>query len=67
MHGASYVDSALAEAQGRIGRSWGCPALRTAVARELIDQIRDGGVLFSYYPDPNWLERSRFLGGCGAA
>ena len=55
MHGAPYVDASLATTQGRIGRSWGCPALREAVARQVIDTIRDGGVIFSYYPDSNWL------------
>jgi len=67
MHGAPYVDASLAAAQGRIGRSWGCPALRTTIARQVIDRIRGGGVVFSYYPDPNWLTSSRFLGGCRAA
>ena len=66
MHGAAYVDGALATTQGRIGRSWGCPALREAVARNVIDTIRGGGVIFSYYPDADWLKTSRFLNGCGA-
>ena len=61
MHGASYVDPQLAATQGRIGRSWGCPALRTAVATKVIDRIRGGGVIFSYYPDQEWLKGSRFL------
>jgi hypothetical protein len=65
MHGAPYVSAALGETQGRIGRSWGCPALREGVAREVIDTIRGGGLIFSYYPDSNWLKRSRFLNGCG--
>jgi hypothetical protein len=65
MHGASYVDPQLAASQGRIGRSWGCPALRTAVATKVIDRIRGGGVIFSYYPDQDWLKSSRFLHGCG--
>jgi hypothetical protein len=64
MHGAPYVDAALAKRQGRIGRSWGCPALREAIARDIIDTIRGGGVIFSYYPDQNWLSTSRFL-NCG--
>ena len=64
MHGAPYVDASLATTQGRIGRSWGCPALREAVARQVIDTIRDGGVIFSYYPDSNWLNSSRFLNSC---
>ena len=64
MHGAPYVNEALARSQGRIGRSWGCPALREAVARDIIDTIRGGGVIFSYYPDDEWLNESRFL-TCG--
>jgi hypothetical protein len=63
VHGAPYVDASLAAAQGRIGRSWGCPAVRTAVARQLIDTIQGGGAIFSYYPDQNWLKSSRFLQG----
>ena len=64
MHGAPYVDASLASAQGRIGRSWGCPALREAIARHVIDTISGGGVIFSYYPDSNWLKSSRFLNAC---
>jgi hypothetical protein len=65
MHGAPYVDATMARSQGRLGRSWGCPALREAVARDVIDTIRGGGVIFSYYPDAHWLKSSRFLNGCG--
>jgi hypothetical protein len=61
MHGAPYVDAEFATKQGRLGRSWGCPALREAVARQVIDTVRGGGVIFSYYPDQKWLTSSRFL------
>jgi hypothetical protein len=61
MHGAPYVNETLARQQGRIGRSWGCPALREAIARDVIDTVRGGGVIFSYYPDQDWLTASRFL------
>lgn len=67
MHGAPYVSAQIAASQGRIGRSWGCPALREAVARQVIDTIRGGGVIFSYYPDRDWLKSSRFLNDCGEA
>jgi L,D-transpeptidase-like protein len=67
MHGAPYVDAKMAASQGRLGRSWGCPALREAVARDVINTIRGGGVIFSYYPDAHWLTTSRFLNGCGSA
>jgi hypothetical protein len=61
MHGAPYVNADVAKANGRLGRSWGCPALREAVARNVIDTVRGGGVIFSYYPDTTWLKTSRFL------
>jgi hypothetical protein len=64
MHGAPYVSEQFARAQGRLGRSWGCPALREAVARELIDRVKGGGLIFAYYPDQEWLSQSPFLGGC---
>src|SRR5262249_25053193 len=66
MHGAAYVDADVAAKLGRLGRSWGCPALREAIARQVIDTIRGGGVIFSYYPDSAWLTESRFL-NCGSA
>lgn len=62
MHGAPYVDPAQALRQGRLGRSLGCPALRSGIARELIDTLKQGQLLFAYYPDPAWLARSRYLG-----
>ena len=66
VHGAKYVDPAVAGASGHVGRSWGCPALRAAVARRVINTVRGGGVIFSYYPDPAWLTTSKFL-HCNAA
>jgi hypothetical protein len=64
MHGAPYVSEDFVRAQGRLGRSWGCPALREGIAREVIDRVKGSGLLFSYYPDPKWLESSRYLGDC---
>ncbi|MGH8078702.1 MAG: murein L,D-transpeptidase catalytic domain family protein [Lysobacter sp.] len=61
MHGADYVDPQQARRQGRLGRSWGCPAVRRAVAHELIDSLKEGQLVFAYYPDSNWLSSSRFL------
>ena len=61
MHGAPYVDAGVAKANGRLGRSWGCPAVREAVAQKVIDTVRGGGVIFSYYPDAAWLKTSKFL------
>ena len=65
MHGAPYVSTAVARTMGRLGRSWGCPALRSGVAREVIDAIKGGSLVFVYYPDERWQQSSRFLGSCG--
>jgi hypothetical protein len=48
MHPADYVTRAFRLANGgRLGRSWGCPALDPAVAPALIERIRAGSVLFA--------------------
>ena len=61
MHGAAYVDPAAAQRQGRLGRSWGCPAVRREVARPIIDDLKGGQFIFSYYPDPQWIAQSKLL------
>lgn len=61
MHGAPYVSEAIIRSQGRLGRSLGCPAVRPAIARQLIDTLRGGSFVFAYYPDKDWLRRSRML------
>ncbi len=66
IHGADYVDPAAGEAQGRLGRSWGCPALRPGIADGVIDVLKEGQFVFSYYPEREWLMRSA-LARCGQA
>jgi hypothetical protein len=66
MHGAPYVSPEFAKANGRLGRSWGCPAVSNDVARPMIDRVKEGGLVFAYYPDDDWLRTSKYLGGCRA-
>jgi hypothetical protein len=61
MHGAPYVSRAAIRALGRLGRSWGCPAVRSEIARKIIDTVRGGSPVFAYYPDKNWLTSSSFV------
>jgi hypothetical protein len=65
MHGADYATEAFAKRHGRLGRSWGCPAVDPAVADAVIDALREGAGLFAYHPAPGWLATSPFL-HCGA-
>ena len=64
MHGASYVSPEFVKANGRLGRSHGCPAVSDVVARKLIDRVKGGGLVFAYYPDADFLKTSKYLGGC---
>lgn len=65
IHGAPYVSEGFVQANGRLGRSWGCPAIRSDIAREMIDRIKESGLVFAYYPNQG-LQKSKFLSGCGA-
>ena len=48
IHGAPYVSAATARANGYLGRSLGCPAVRPEIAHALIDTVKGGGLLFAY-------------------
>ena len=61
IHGADYVNASTAQAQGRLGRSLGCPAVRPEVATPLIHAVKAGGLLFAYYPERSWLDKSSYL------
>ena len=61
MHGAQYVSREAIRALGRLGRSWGCPAVSMSVAHKIIDTIRGGSPVFAYYPAKRWLSASAFL------
>jgi len=61
LHGAAYVSYEAVKVLGRLGRSWGCPAVSSLVSKKIIDTIRGGSAVFAYYPDKAWLTSSAFL------
>jgi hypothetical protein len=61
MHPAAYVNEGMAQSHGRMGRSWGCPALNPQIAQPVINTIKGGSVILAYYPDKNWLNHSQYL------
>ena len=68
MHGAWYVSAEHARNQGRLGRSWGCPALSQKMARPVIDTIKGGSFIFSYSGDESWIRTaSNSQSSCPAA
>ena len=61
MHAASYVNEALANGRGFIGRSWGCPAISPELHQAIINKIKNGTCLFLYTPNKNYISSSRIL------
>lgn len=66
VHPADYVTSDRAQ-ERIIGRSWGCPAVRPAISQQLIDDIKDGSLIWTYFPDDSWLQRSPYLAHAAVA
>lgn len=58
IHGAAYVSAEFINKYGRLGRSWGCPALPPGVSKEIIDLISGGSCLFIYGDDVSYKENS---------
>ena len=52
------VSEIRARREGRIGRSWGCPAVRPEISRRLIEAVQGGALLFACYPEKSWLRSS---------
>jgi hypothetical protein len=61
IHGAWYVGSEVVQRYGRLGRSWGCPAVDQKLAKPLIDTIKNSTLVFVYANDRKWLWKSSFL------
>jgi hypothetical protein len=60
-HGANYVSTTFIEKTGRLGRSFGCPALPPEQSQHIIDLIKDNSCVFIYFPDPAYLRHSKFI------
>jgi len=63
IHGAWYASEQVAQARGQIGRSWGCPAVEPRMAEPIISTIKNGTLVFAYYPNKSWLDNSNFING----
>jgi hypothetical protein len=58
-HGAPYVTSSKA------GRSEGCPAMEPARAERLLPKLADGGMVFLFAPDADWMARDPWIVASG--
>ena len=65
VHGADYASEDFIEQYGRLGRSWGCPALPREVSGQVIQKIQEGTCFFGFYRDEEYLQSSELLDlGC---
>lgn len=61
IHQAWYVSEDFIKKYGRLGRSQGCFALQEGEAKEIIDLIKNGTLLYAYTTDENYVKNSPLL------
>ena len=60
VHGAAYANPSVCRS-GRLGRSFGCPALPQALTKPIINTIKGGSVLFIYANNKEYMAKSSIL------
>ncbi|MGA6116943.1 murein L,D-transpeptidase catalytic domain family protein [Sphingobacterium anhuiense] len=61
VHGADYANPRIVSSLGRLGRSYGCPALPRELAKPIINTIKDGSLLFIYADNQEYIAKSKVL------
>ena len=61
IHGAHYISKEIVDRDERIGRSFGCPAVRKEINKTLVNTIQGGNCLFIWHPTPNYVSNSHLL------
>ena len=61
VHGAKYANPEFISNVGRLGRSYGCPALPTGLTQEIIDVIKNKSVLYIHSSNKKYAEESKMI------
>ena len=61
IHGADYVSEVFINENGRLGRSWGCPAVPRELSNQIIDLIKEGTCIFVNTNDPEYFRNSKLI------
>ncbi len=58
IHAADYVSEHFIEKFGRLGRSLGCPSLPKEGFDQIVHRIKEGTLIFIYYPEEQYFSNS---------
>ena len=61
IHGADYAEPEFIKKYGRLGRSYGCPAVPNKIAKKLIHTIKGKSVVYLHKNDEKYLTASTML------
>ncbi len=61
IHSADYAEEAFIKKYGRLGRSFGCPALPSKNYAKIINRIKEGTLLFVYATGQGYVQNSTVL------
>ena len=61
IHGADYAEPEFIQRVGRLGRSYGCPAVPNKIAKNLIHKIKGKSVVFIHKSNEDYLQKSDFI------
>ena len=60
IHGAEYATKSYIVQNGRLGRSWGCPAVPLDLSKDLINSIKDGSIVYINGDLSNYKKQTKF-------
>ena len=61
VHGADYCSTDIIKSTGRLGRSYGCPALPRELAKPIINTIKGGSLMFIYAGNKEYIANTKFV------
>ncbi len=61
LHGSKFVNEHTMNEKGRMGKSYGCPAVPQEISKKIINTIKGGSCLFIYHPDEHYAHTSAIL------
>ncbi|HMH33531.1 MAG TPA: murein L,D-transpeptidase catalytic domain family protein [Puia sp.] len=63
LHGADYIGTDYLKNNGEMGRSLGCSVIPNDVNPKIIRTIKNGSLMFVYYPSKKYLSESSVING----